>query len=46
MRVYTKVNGNLICWEADDMTYEQAIQAVRDELGVGHKETILAPVKG
>ena len=45
MRVYTKVNGNLICWDADNMTYEQALKAVRDELGPAHKGTILVLVK-
>lgn len=45
MRVFTKVNGNLLVWEVVNVTYEQAISAVRDELGVGHKSTILALVK-
>ena len=45
MRVFTKVNGNLLVWEVTDMTYEEAIKAVRDELGLGHKGTILALVK-
>lgn len=45
MRVFTKVNGNLLVWETQDMTAEQAISAVRDELGVGHKSVILALVK-
>jgi hypothetical protein len=45
MRVFTKVNGNLLVWEVANMTHEQAISAVRDELGVGHKATILALVK-
>jgi hypothetical protein len=46
MRVFTKVNGNLLVWETHDMTPEQAISAVRDELGIGHKPVILALVKG
>ena len=45
MRVFTKVKGELICWEVTDMTYEEAISAVRDELGVGHRGAILALIK-
>ena len=45
MRVFTKIDGKLAVWQIEDMTYEEAIRAVRDELGVGHKGTILALVK-
>ena len=45
MRVFTKVDGVLRVWEAADMTHEEAIKAVRDELGVKHKPVILALVK-
>lgn len=45
MRVFTKVNGNLLVWEVEGSGYAEAIKAVRDELGVGHKSVILALVK-
>jgi hypothetical protein len=45
MRVFTKVNGNLLVWDVENMTHTEAIAAVRDELGVGHKPVILALVK-
>lgn len=45
MRVFTKVNGNLLVWEVDSNDHTAAIAAVRDELGVGHKPVILALVK-
>lgn len=45
MRVFTKVKGELICWEVTDMTYEEAIKAARDEVGLQHKGAILALVK-
>ena len=45
MRVFTKVNGNLLVWEVENMSHTEAISAVRDELGVGHKPAILALVK-
>lgn len=45
MRVFTKVNGKLAVWDVADMTADEAIRAVRDELGVGHKPVILALVK-
>lgn len=45
MRVFTKINGKIAVWEVADMTYEEAISAVRDELGVGHRGAILALVK-
>jgi hypothetical protein len=45
MRVFTKVNGEIRVWEIDTLDPEEAINALRDELGVGHKPTILALVK-
>jgi hypothetical protein len=45
MRVFTKINGKIAVWEVSDMTYEQAISAVRGELGTAHKPAILALVK-
>jgi hypothetical protein len=46
MRVFTKINGKLACWDVDDgMTYEVAIRAVRDEVGLKHRGAILALVK-
>jgi len=45
MRVFTKVNGNLLVWEVESTDPTEAIRAVRDELGVGHKPVILALVK-
>ena len=46
MRVFTKINGQLACWDvSDDMTYEDAIKAVRDEVGLKHRSAILALVK-
>jgi len=45
MRVFTKVNDKLACWDVPGCDYETAIGLVRDELGVGHKPVILALVK-
>jgi hypothetical protein len=45
MRVFTKIDGLLACWQIDGLEYAEAIKAVRDELGVGHKSAILALVK-
>lgn len=45
MRVFTKINGELACWQIEGSGYAEAIKAVRDELGVGHKNVILALVK-
>ncbi len=45
MRVFTKVNGEIRVWEIDTLDPEEAIKALRDELGAGHKPTILALVK-
>lgn len=44
MYVYTKLKGKLACWKIEDVSYLEAISAVRDELGVGHKGAILALV--
>lgn len=46
MRVFTKVNGQLACWQVpDDMTLEQALEAVQLEVGTEHTSAILALVK-
>lgn len=45
MRVFTKINGKLACWEIEGSGYADAIKMVRDELGVKHKPVILALVK-
>ena len=45
MRVFTKIEGILACWQVNDDNYDTAIKAVRDELGVGHRGAILALVK-
>ena len=45
MRVFTKVNGNLLCWDVDTTDPELAIKTVRDEVGLKHRGTILALVK-
>lgn len=45
MRVFTKVDGKLACWDVLGCDYDEAIKLVRDELGVGHRGAILALVK-
>ena len=45
MRVFTKIDSKLACWQIEGSGYADAIQAVRDELGVGHRGAILALVK-
>lgn len=46
MRVFTKIKGELACWSVpEDMCYEDAIYAVRDEVGLKHRGAILALVK-
>lgn len=45
MRVFTKINGKLLSWEANNMDYLEAVKAVRDEIGVKHRGAILALVK-
>lgn len=45
MRVFTKIDGKLACWQFEGGGYAEAIKLVRDELGVGHKSAILALVK-
>lgn len=45
MRVFTKINGKIAVWEIEGSGYAEAISAVRNELGVGHKPAILALVK-
>ncbi len=45
MRVFTKLDGKLACWQIEGSGYADVIKMVRDELGVGHKGAILALVK-
>ena len=49
MRVFTKVNGQLACWQVDDLDYLEAIELVRSvvqaESGNEHKAAILALIK-
>ena len=45
MRVFTKIDGKLACWQIEGSGYADAIKAVRNELGVGHRGAILALVK-
>jgi len=46
MRVFTKINGNLLCWDVDTTDPELAIKTVRDEVGlIKHRGAILALVK-
>ena len=45
MRVFTKINGQLACWQFEGDGYAEAIKAVRDEVGLKHRDAILALVK-
>lgn len=45
MRIFTKVNGVVRVWEATDMAIQEAISAVKQELGPTHKIPVLALVK-
>jgi hypothetical protein len=45
MRVFTKINGQLACWEIEGSDYETAIKLIRAELGSEHKTAVLALVK-
>lgn len=51
MRVFTKLDGKLACWqiEVENSDYADAIKMVRDalyaSLGAAHKPAILALVK-
>jgi hypothetical protein len=45
MRVFTKIDGELACWEIEGSDYDSAIRAVRDELGREHRNAVLALVK-
>ncbi len=45
MRVFTKINGELAVWQIDGMTHDEAIMAVRAELGSEHRGAVLALVK-
>ena len=46
VRVFTKINGKLACWEATaGEDYKVSIEAVKNELGPDHKVPVLALVK-
>jgi hypothetical protein len=45
MRVFTKIDGILACFQYEGSGYADAIKAVRDTLGVSHRGAILALVK-
>jgi hypothetical protein len=45
MRVFTKINGQLACWQIEGSGYADAIKLVRNELGTEHKPAVLALVK-
>lgn len=46
MRVFTKINGELACWEVSpELTCLQAIDVVKRELGPSHKNPVLVLVK-
>jgi hypothetical protein len=45
MRVFTKISGQLACWQFEGTDYADAIRAVRDEIGLKHRGAILALVK-
>ena len=46
VRVFTKINGKLACWEATaGESFEESIEAVKAELGPDHKAPVLALVK-
>lgn len=45
MRIFTKVNGELIVYETNTKDVALAIQMVKDELGPVHKTPVLALVK-
>lgn len=49
MRVFTKLDGKLACWQVEDLEYAEAIELVSSviqaESGVEHKNTVLVLVK-
>lgn len=49
MRVFTKINGKLACWEIEGSGYAEAVEIVRSvihaESGSEHKSAVLALVK-
>jgi hypothetical protein len=45
MLVFTKIDGKLAVWQIEDMSYDEAIRAVRGELSVQHRGAVLALVK-
>lgn len=46
MHVYTKIDGKLAVFNVDTEDTDEAIKVVRDEVGLRHKPTILALVRG
>lgn len=45
MRVFTKVDGKLACWDVLGCDYLTAIKLIRDEVGLKHRGAILCLVK-
>ncbi len=45
MRIFTKLNGELIVYETNTTDIALAIQMVKEELGAEHKTPVLALVK-
>ena len=45
MRVFTKIDGILACWQIEGGGYADALESIRYELGAEHKSAILALVK-
>ena len=47
MRIFTKVNGELVVWNTDASwdNVHLAVEQVKQELGAGHKSPVLILVK-
>jgi hypothetical protein len=45
MRIFTKVNGELVVYETNTEDINLALKMVKDELGPEHKVPVLALVK-
>jgi len=45
LRIFTKLNGELIVYETNTTDIALAIQMVKEELGAEHKTPVLALVK-
>jgi hypothetical protein len=45
MRVFTKIDGQLACWQFEGDDYAEAIKLVSGELSVKHRGAVLALVK-